>query len=194
MRRTRPPSSAETAPRSSLAGRTRISSSWRTCGSGWSASPSRSNIFEPPLRSPLAEARVGLGELSLRDLVRRLELDRPLKLGDGLEDHACLEIGGPEIDRVDRGAGVERSRLAVEVDGLVELSRTLVGRGEVGEILQIAGLERESLREGALGVLESAPLPVPDAEVAVRLGELGIGRHRRPRGGQRLLGPALSVA
>ena len=136
---------------------------------------------------------MGLGELSLRDLVRRLELDRPLKLGDGLEDHAFLEIGVPEIDRVDRGAGVERSRLAVEVDGLVELSRTLVGRGEVGEILQIAGLERESLREGALGVLESAPPPVADAEVALCLGELGIGCHRRLRGGQRLIGQALSV-
>ena len=77
----------------------------------------------------------------MRDGVGRLEIDRPLKLGYGLEDHAVLEIGVPEIDRVDRLAGVERPRLAIELDGPVQLSRTLVGRGEVGEVLRIGGLE-----------------------------------------------------
>src|SRR5712692_9040269 len=81
-------------------------------------------------RLPLAEALVGLGKLATRGGVRRLELDRPLKLGNGLGDHAFLEIGAPEKDRVDRLARVERPRLAVELEGQVELSRTLIGRGE----------------------------------------------------------------
>src|SRR6266850_291240 len=40
------PWSAATATRSWPAGRTRISSSWQTCGSAWSVSPSRSSFFE----------------------------------------------------------------------------------------------------------------------------------------------------
>src|SRR5207245_5279353 len=96
MPRTPLRSSRETVTRSWLAGRIHISSSWRTCGSEWSASPSRSSFFRiggsdaaPP------------GPLLHRDIHRRVPdqnprhgraagmTDKPMTLRELLETLKC---------------------------------------------------------------------------------------------------------
>src|SRR6266545_2196742 len=207
-RRTRPPSSAETATRFSRAARTRISSSWRTSGSGWSASQSRSSFFEEDTTRSRCFERAP-GGLTAQELQQDLVAEepdraqnlllvhaRPLEPEDHRGDAEPLAIARDLVDDprgVADDEAVARQLVEARVEGLAGGQRLVLFPAPVRLVFRSE--DRLRLRDGRRGLRrhvtlldqrrldrrrppELASRGPKELELALERRELGVGVHQ----------------